>query len=199
VSKIKICGLFRDCDAEFVNRAIPDFVGFVFFEKSHRNVSFQQARKLRTMIAPAIRTVGVFVDAPIDKIAHLYREGIIEIAQLHGNEDAAYIARLRASIPDMEIWKAYKIRTSADRDEAAESIADLVLLDGGAGAGARFNWELIRSFPRPFILAGGLTPKNIPEALALNPCAVDLSSGVEADGVKDGERIHSAVAAARRL
>jgi hypothetical protein len=73
----------------------------------------------------------------------------------------------------------------------------MVLLDNGAGTGARFDWDLVRGFPRPFILAGGLTPENIPAALALGPYAVDLSSGVEVGGVKDGERIRAAVAAAR--
>jgi phosphoribosylanthranilate isomerase len=199
MTKIKVCGLFRPCDADFANRAMPDYAGLVFCEKSRRNVSPGRARALRAKIDPAIRVVGVFVDAPIGDIARFHREGIFEIVQLHGSEDAGYIARLRAAIPGAEIWKVYKIRTSADLGEAAESKADLVLLDGGAGAGARFDWELIRAFPRPFILAGGLTPENIPEALALHPCAVDLSSGVEKDGDKNEVLIRAAVAAARGL
>lgn len=199
MSRIKICGLFRPCDADAVNRAMPDYAGFVFFQKSHRNVSFAQARALRDMINPAIRTVGVFVNAPRADIAQLFCQKTIGIVQLHGDEDDVYIAWLRAGIPDAQIWKAYKIRVQADLHAASQSKADMVLLDGGAGTGMRFDWTLIRRFSRPFILAGGLAPENIPAAIAQNPYAVDLSSGVETDGVKDAEKINAAVRAARRL
>jgi len=197
MTKIKICGLFRPEDAELINRALPDYAGFVFYERSRRHVSSARARELRGRIDPAVRTVGVFVDAPIERIAETYREKTISVIQLHGSEGADGIARLRDALPGAELWRAYKIRSSADLDEAEKSTADMVLLDGGAGTGARFDWDLLRGFPRPFVLAGGLTPENIPEARALRPYAVDLSSGVEVGGVKDGELIRAAVAAAR--
>ncbi|MCE5343555.1 MAG: phosphoribosylanthranilate isomerase [Eubacteriales bacterium] len=198
-TKIKICGLFRREDAEAVNRALPDYAGFVFYEKSCRNVTPELARVLRTTLRPAVRTVGVFVNASVERIARLYQEGIIGIAQLHGDEDAAYIATLRAMLPAVEIWKAYKIHVPEELAAAAASTADKVLLDSGGGTGARFDWSLAERFPRSFILAGGLTPETIPEAIArLHPFAVDLSSGVETDRVKDEAKIKAAVAAARR-
>ena len=121
------------------------------------------------------------------------------VAQLHGGEDAAYIAALRRRAAEMEIWQAFQIRSGYDLVAAAASRADLVLLDGGAGAGKTFDWALAEKFPRPFILAGGLTPETIPEAIArMHPYSVDVSSGVETDGFKDGAKIRAAVEAARK-
>jgi phosphoribosylanthranilate isomerase len=198
-TKIKICGLFREQDAAALNRALPDYAGFVFYEKSRRFVTPAAARALRAALDAGIVPVGVFVDAPIDEIARRYAEGTIAVAQLHGGEDAMYIAALRARCPGLEIWRAYRIRAEADVAAAARSAADRVLLDGGAGEGKPFDWSLIAGFPRPFVLAGGLTPETIPEAIArLHPFAVDISSGVETDGVKDEAKIMAAAAAARR-
>ncbi len=197
-TKIKICGLSRPCDAGFVNRAAPDYAGFVFCERSRRNVSAGQARALREAVSPSIRTVGVFVNAAPEQIIPLYREGIISIIQLHGSEDDGFIARLRDALPGAEIWKAFQVRTPNDLDAAKACTADRVLLDSGGGTGARFDWSLIGRFPRPFLLAGGLTPENIPDAIfRLHPYGVDVSSGVEAGGVKDEGLICAAVAAAR--
>jgi phosphoribosylanthranilate isomerase len=94
MTKIKICGLFREEDIIFANEAAPDFIGFVFAE-SRRQVSATQAARLRSHLRPDIVPVGVFVNAPAEEIAALYRDGIIAIAQLHGTEDAAYIHRLK--------------------------------------------------------------------------------------------------------
>ncbi len=197
-TKIKICGLCRPQDADAVNRAGPDYAGFVFYEKSRRYVTPEQARGLRLALHPGIVLVGVFVDAPEKDIAALYREGTISVIQLHGGESGEYINRLRAALPGAAIWKAFTIRSAADIAAALRSPADLVLLDHGGGSGRRFDWSLIEGFPRPFILAGGLTPDNIPEAAArFHPYAVDLSSGVEDTGRKDAQKIFAAVAAAR--
>ncbi len=199
-TKIKICGLFRPCDAEFVNSARPDFAGFVFYEKSRRYVTFKEAQKLRESIRPEIRTAGVFVDASLEWIAALYRDKTIGIVQLHGGEDDLFIKRLRQTLPHAEIWKAFKIRSEKDLLAAERSCADRVLLDNGYGTGECFDWSLIKSFSRPFILAGGLTPQNIPEAvLRFHPYAVDLSSGVEKDGLKDRDKIAAAVEAIRSI
>lgn len=198
-TKIKVCGLFRTQDAEAVSMAMPDYAGFVFYEKSRRYIAPEAARALRRIIPPDVLTAGVFVDAPSSRITALYREHTISVIQLHGGESADVIAALREAVPDAVIWKAYRIRTEKDLEDAAASAADTVLLDNGTGTGQCFDWSLIRSFPRPFILAGGLTPENIPDAVVrFHPYAVDLSSGVETDGLKDQAKILSAVAAARR-
>ncbi|MDR1630573.1 MAG: phosphoribosylanthranilate isomerase [Oscillospiraceae bacterium] len=196
--KIKICGLFRQEDAFAVNQAKPDYAGFVFFEKSRRNVSCEQAKTLRGAIDKRIASVGVFVNAPREQIANLYHQNIISTVQLHGSEDEAYIAELRKTLPGVSIWKAFRIRTKEDLLAAAQSMADEVLLDNGYGTGKCFDWSLIQTIARPFILAGGLTPENLHEAIArFHPSAVDISSGVETNGCKDAEKILAAVRAVR--
>ena len=197
-TKIKLCGLFRTEDAQAANAALPDYAGFVFHAPSRRNVTPALARELRRALHPDIRTVGVFVNAPMERIARAYTDGIITIAQLHGSEDGAYIQALRARCPGLELWQAFRITTADDLEHAAASPADLVLLDGGAGGGQAFDWSLIREFPRPYLLAGGLTPETIPETVArLKPFGVDLSSGVETNGLKDAHKMIAAVRAAR--
>ena len=190
MSKIKICGLFRPCDIVYVNEARPDWCGFIIdFPRSHRSVTPDQVRSLRAGLDPAIVPVGVFVDRPAEEAAALLNDGTIQVAQLHGHEDAAYIAALRALAPGKEIWKAFKVRSPADR----------ILLDNGYGTGQSFDWSLAGSVTRPFLLAGGLTSENIPDAVArLHPYGLDLSSGVETDRLKDRDKILAAVAAARK-
>ena len=198
MTKIKICGLFRLCDAEYINEAMPDYAGFVFFEKSHRNVTMQQAAQLRKSIHPSIPAVGVFVNAPQEQIISLCREGVIQIVQLHGGESAKYIGRLKALIPGVPIWQAFRVRTPEDLTVAQQSTADLILLDNGYGTGETFDWSLISGMTRPFLLAGGLTPQNIPQAIArFAPYAVDISSGVETEKQKDRDKILAAVAVLR--
>ena len=162
---IKICGLMRTADAQAVNAAMPDYAGFIFFEKSRRYVTPELAKEIRKELHPDIRTVGVFVDAPAERVAALYNEGVISIAQLHGSEDNATISTLREALPEIEIWQAFKIRAADDLQKAAGSAADQIVLDGGAGEGKLFDWELAGDFTRPFILAGGLTPETIPDAI----------------------------------
>jgi phosphoribosylanthranilate isomerase len=99
MTKIKICGLFRDCDIEYVNEARPDYAGFVFAE-SRRRVTTGHAGKLRERLAVDIKPVGVFVDAPAEDIAMLYSEGIIAMAQLHGGEDESYIKTTHRALRD---------------------------------------------------------------------------------------------------
>ena len=107
-------------------------------------------------------------------------------------------AALRAAAPGKEIWKAFQVRGPADLERATAFPADRILLDSGQGTGRTFDWSLLRHFPRPYLLAGGLDPENLPEAIrTLRPYGVDLSSGVETDGLKDFTKIQAAVAAAR--
>ena len=199
MTKIKICGLYRRCDVEYINAARPDWCGFIInFPRSHRNLTPDQARRLREGLSLHVTPVGVFVDRPVEEVAELLNDGTIAVAQLHGHEDADYIARLRA-MTSGEIWKAFKIRAAADLEAADASTADMVLLDNGYGTGRTFDWSLAEGVKRPFMLAGGLTPENIRSAIReLSPWGVDISSGVETDRVKDPDKIMAAVAAARR-
>ena len=200
MTKIKICGLFRECDIEAVNAHRPDWCGFIInFPKSHRSLEPDMVRALRAKLDPTITPVGVFVDQPVKYVAALLNDGTISVAQLHGHEDADYIARLRAMAPDHELWKAVKVRSQADLDAANSSTADLVVLDNGYGTGQTFDWSLAGGISRPFLLAGGLTPENIPDAIAqLHPFGLDISSGVETDKLKDTNKIRAAIAAARK-
>ena len=200
MTKIKICGLYRPCDVEYVNQAQPDWCGFIInFPKSHRNVTPEQARELRTGLSRRVRPVGVFVDQLPEEAASLLNDGTLAAIQLHGHENDEYIARLRALAPGCEIWKAFQIRSAADLDAANSSTADMVLLDNGYGTGETFDWSLAGGVKRPFLLAGGLTPDNIPEAVRqLHPTGLDISSGVETDKKKDLNKILAAVAAARK-
>lgn len=200
MTRIKICGLSRPEDVGFVNGARPDWCGFIInFPKSRRNVTPDQIRALRARLAPGITPVGVFVDQPAEEVAALLGDGTIEVAQLHGREDEDYLAALRALAPGKAIWKAFQVRSAAQVQAAQASSADCILLDSGQGSGAAFDWSLARDVRRPFLLAGGLTPDNLPQAIRqVRPMGVDLSSGVETEYQKDRNKILAAVAAARQ-
>ena len=165
----------------------------------------EQARELRSGLSRRVRPVVVFVDRPPEEIAALLNDGILAVAQLQGYEDETYIARLRSLTcghpmwSGYEIWKAFKIRGPTDLGAANASTADMVLLDNGYGTGETFDWSMAGGIKRPFILAGGLTPENIPDAVRqLHPYGLDLSSRVETDKKQDPEKILAAVAAARK-
>lgn len=200
MTRIKICGLYRPCDVAFVNEARPDWCGFIIdFPRSHRSVTPREALALRRQLAPGIVPVGVTVDQPVEAVAALLREGVVDVAQLHGTEDESYLAALRALAPGHPLWKAFTLRTPDDLSAALASSADMILLDSGKGTGQTFDWSLLRGAARPFLLAGGLTPENIPRAVReVHPWGVDLSSGVETDRRKDQDKILAAVAAARK-
>lgn len=198
MTKIKLCGLSRRCDIEAANALMPDYVGFVFAEGSKRRVTPAQARALKNALSPGIRTVGVFVDEAPATVAALLGGGIIDAAQLHGGEDAAYIRALRR-MTDRPIWQAFRVRTQADVEQAGRSEADCILLDAGAGTGTAFDWGLLDRVERPYFLAGGLDTENVAGAIRLlRPFGVDVSSGIESGGGKDAEKMAAFVAAVRR-
>lgn len=192
---IKTCGMTRPEDIAAVNEAHPDMCGFIInFPKSTRSVSAEQQIELAARLDPTICSVGVFVDAPINQIVALAQIGSIQAIQLHGNEDENYIAHLRKQCT-LPIIKAFQIKNANDLAKADASSADLVLLDSGQGSGKSFDWSLLQTFARPYLLAGGLNPQTISEALnSLNPWGVDLSSGLETNGLKDREKIQCATA-----
>lgn len=196
--KVKLCGLRRAEDIAFANEAKPDYIGFVFAPKSRRAVIAVEAKALREQLNAGIIPVGVFVNQPVELVAQLLNDGVIDWAQLHGQEDETYLAALR-KLTAKPILQAFRVETQADVVRAAASSADGILLDNGAGGtGETFDWSLVRGCARPFFLAGGLTPENVAEAIAqVRPYAVDTSSGVETAGWKDREKMRRFVQAVR--
>ena len=113
MTKIKFCGLSRPCDIEAANELKSDYIGFVFAPKSKRYVTPQKAMELRRLLHPGILAVGVFVNERPETIAKLLGDGVIDIAQLHGSEDADYITRLR-QLTDRPVIQAFSIKTEED-------------------------------------------------------------------------------------
>lgn len=199
IPEVKICGIKRDADVEIINELLPEYAGFVFYGKSRRNVSYSEAERLRKKMDKRIKAVGVFVDTDIETITGLFKKRIIDIAQLHGQEDDEYINKLRMLNPDMKIIKAYIVHAEEDLKKAGESIADYVLLDAGLGDGKCFDWSLLTNMNRQFFLAGGLNVTNVKEAVKrFHPFAVDISSAVETEGVKDYTKIKQFIENVRR-
>lgn len=186
MTRIKLCGLSRLCDIKAANELMPEYIGFIFAEKSRRYVSPEQAAKLKEQLSKDIKSVGVFVNAKPEYIVDLLGSEMIDIVQLHGGESEEYINRLR-KLTDKPIIKAFSVNGERDIEEANASGADYVLLDSGkGGTGTVFDWNLIRKINRPYFLAGGFTVSNVGDAVEkLRPYAVDVSSGIETDGYKD--------------
>ncbi len=198
MTKIKLCGLSRPCDIEAANELKPEYIGFVFAEKSKRYVSPEKASELKGLLAPGIQAVGVFVNENPKNVAKLLQDGIIDIAQLHGGEDEDYIIQLR-KLTEKPIIKAFCMESERDIADVERCTADYVLLDSGAGTGMVFDWQLIQDIKRPYFLAGGLAPDNVANAVyLLHPYVVDVSSGIETDGVKDKTKMAEFVAAVRK-
>ena len=198
MTRIKLCGLTRPCDIQWANALLPDYIGFVFARKSRRWVSPEEAKALREGLDADIRAVGVFVNASPEAVAALLNNDVIDMAQLHGNEDEAYIRSLRR-LTDKPLIQAFRVDGPADLERACQSPADHILLDNGpGGTGAAFDWALLKDFDRPYFLAGGLEPGNVAQAVrAIRPFAVDVSSGIETGGVKDVMKMTAFVSAVR--
>lgn len=197
MTKVKLCGLTRFCEIETVNKLKPEYIGFVFSQKSRRYVTEEKAAELKAMLDSTIKAVGVFVNEEPEAVARLLNSGVIDMAQIHGTEGEDYVKGLRA-LTDKPIIKAFRIGKEEDIRLAEKSGADYVLLDSGAGTGRVFDWKLIRNMERPYLLAGGLETGNVETAVKrLKPYAVDVSSGIETGGVKDRIKMAAFVAAVR--
>ncbi len=201
MQKIKLCGMMKPCDIEYANRVKPDFVGFIF-ANTRRKISAAQAKQFREALDAEIPAVGVFVNEDISVITSLVQNGCIDLIQLHGEEDADYIRRLR-EVCDVPVIKAVKVQTVEQIRQAAALPVDYLLLDTYrkgvlGGTGEAFDWELLREakaaagdtaegelFGKPYSLAGGLHAGNLREAAALGSYGLDVSSGIETDGSKD--------------
>ncbi len=219
---IKICGMRRKEDIEAANACRPDYIGFILSPGFRRSVTPEEAEQLARRLAPGILKVGVFVNESVEKVVEA--AGFLDLIQLHGSEDNAYIRDLRGRMATSDprglleatndprgrmtkpVIQAFRIRSADDLKRAMESEADYLLLDNGTGTGEAFDWSLIRdaealkrgAAAKPWILAGGLGPDNVAEAVRrFRPYAVDLSSGAETDGWKDPEKMVRCVQAVR--
>ncbi|MCM1299061.1 MAG: phosphoribosylanthranilate isomerase [Firmicutes bacterium] len=193
--KIKICGLKRAVDIEYANRLKPDYIGFVFWQKSRRWVSKEEAAVLKSLLDKSVKAVGVFVNEKQSVIADIAAAGITDLVQLHGDEDEEFIKSLRTLLPKgTKIIKAFLINSAEDIEAARKCSADYVLLDNGKGTGKTFCWDLLKdNMPKNAFLAGGINTENIYEAAKLMPYCLDVSSGAETDGLKDYEKMKSLI------
>ena len=198
MTAIKMCGLSQKRDIQAVNEIKPEYIGFVLWAKSKRYISPEKALEFKQMLDENIKAVGVFVDESIEKVAELLENGVIDLAQLHGSETEDYIHKLR-EMTNKPVIQAFRIRSSVDVERAVKSYADMILLDAGMGDGKIFDWSLIQDITRPYFLAGGLNCENIAEAVRkIKPYAVDVSSGIETDGLKDIKKMTAFAMAVRK-
>ena len=198
MTKIKLCGLSGIEEIEAANELKPEYIGFVFAPKSRRYVTPEKAAELKKQLSGEIQAAGVFVNEAVEKIAELLNDNIIDIAQLHGDEDEAYIRRLR-QLTGKPIIKAFQVKSEKEIADAGQCSVDYILLDSGAGTGTVFDWNILKKIDRPYFLAGGLSAGNVGKAVReLHPFAVDVSSGIETDRRKDKEKMAAFVAAVRK-
>jgi phosphoribosylanthranilate isomerase len=202
---VKICGIRDSASATMAAQAGADAIGFVFHKDSARYIAPECAGELGA--GPTeIDRVGVFVNAPVDTIAAAARTAALTMIQLHGHEGPSQ-CREAAERTGCQTIKAIRVRGRDDLEDIARYDVDYVLLDGfdgkcAGGSGKAFDWSMLNAtagHPARMILAGGLTPDNVRRALSLgHPMGVDVSSGVETAGQKDGEKITAFVRAVRQ-
>lgn len=199
--EIKICGIRRREDIEIVNKYKPDYIGFIFAD-TKRYVEPEHAGELAGLLSGGIKTVGVFVNAPIDFVKKTVKTANLDVVQLHGEEDEEYIKSLGGIC---EIWKAIRVRDEADIPDFYG--ADKILLDKYVpneygGTGERFDWSRVGTLKadKPIVLAGGLTKDNVRQGIEIfNPVCVDVSSAVETDGFKDENKIKEFIDTVRNV
>ena len=198
MKKIKICGIRRPEDVEYINEYKPDYMGFIFAD-TRRYISPEYAKSLSEKIDKNILKVGVFVNEDIKKVASIASEGTIDIIQLHGDEDEEYISKLRMLLDGAQIIKAVRVQTTEDILNADKLDVDYLLLDTYrkgiyGGTGESFGWELIPDYlEHKYFLAGGIDATNLKDALKTGCYGVDISGGVETDGVKDKEKVREVI------
>ena len=207
--KVKMCGISKVETIPAVVEAKPDYMGLVF-APSKRQVTVDQAKILVEELNrgyakkygsdtehdknDTIKTVGVFVNETIDNLVTIANEANLDAVQLHGDEDEAFIQSLKERT-NVEVWKAIQIRTAADTEKWIDSSADMLLFDAyhkdeRGGTGEVFDWSSLDAFERPFMLAGGIDSTNVARAIrTVRPYGIDISSGIETNGVKDDEKI----------
>lgn len=200
--KVKICGLKRIDDIEYINKLCPDYAGFVF-AKSKRQVDLNLAHKLINRLDKNIKTVGVFVNESIENVFEIAETLKLDVLQFHGDETQDYIDNFRG----FTVWKAIRVNSKNDLEKTKQFITNAFLFDTLAlkdygGTGKTFDWNILKDikFDIPIILAGGLNADNVTEALKIiNPFAVDVSSGVETEGYKDFNKIELFIKKVREI
>ena len=207
--KVKMCGISKVETIPAVVEAKPDYMGLVF-APSKRQVTVDQAKTLVEELHKQytkrynngaeqsnndeIKTVGVFVNETLDNLVTIAKGINLDVVQLHGDEDEAFIQSLKERT-NVEVWKAVQIRSAADAEAWIDSSADMLLFDAyhkdeRGGTGEVFDWSCLDEFERPFMLAGGIDSTNVARAIrTVRPYGIDISSGIETDGVKDDEKI----------
>lgn len=182
MAKIKICGLKREEDIEFVNALKPDYIGFILSSGFRRSITRQQAERLKSLLTPDIKAVGVFVDDDKENIDYYINNGIIDLVQLHGSESPEFCRNINAPV--------IKYFNQEGFDKINDYDVDFLLFDSGTGTGKSFDWSKIPKTDKPFFLAGGINKDNIRQAIEqVSPYCIDLSSAVETDGNKDYYKI----------
>jgi phosphoribosylanthranilate isomerase len=185
MTKVKICGLCTTDDVAGAVKAGADMVGMVLSAGFRRSVPMEEAREMARLVPDGVVKVGVFVNEDPESVSYAVKTLGLGAVQLHGSEDDEYVSRIKGAV-GVPVTKSFVVRDMGDIEAARRSPADLVLLDGGAGSGTGFDRSLASGLGRDFILAGGLDPGNVAQAVAeTRPFAVDVSSGVETGGAKD--------------
>lgn len=182
MAKIKICGLRREADIDYVNALQPDYIGFILTDGFRRSIDVDTAKMLKSKLDKNIKAVGVFVDDDMQKINQLTDDGVIDIVQLHGSESNEYCKKINA--PIIKCFKPCMFDCINEYD------ADYFLFDSGTGTGKTFDWSKIPPTDKPIFLAGGINKDNISKAIQdIKPYCIDLSSAVETNGIKDYNKI----------
>ena len=200
--KIKMCGISKVETIPAIVDAKPDYMGLVF-APSKRQVTVEQAKTLVEELhkqyavrynSETIKIVGVFVNETIENLLKIAEEVKLDVIQLHGDEDESFIQILKEK-SNVEVWKAVQVRSAADAEKWIDSSADMLLFDAyhkdeRGGTGEVFDWSSLDEFERPFMLAGGIDSTNVARAIrTVRPYGLDISSGIETNGVKDDEKM----------
>ena len=200
--KIKMCGISKVETIPDIVDAKPDYMGLVF-APSKRQVTVEQAKTLVEELhkqyavwynSETIKTVGVFVNETVENLLKIAEEVKLDVIQLHGDEDESFIQILKEQ-SNVEVWKAVQVRSAADAEKWIDSSADMLLFDAyhkdeRGGTGEVFDWSSLDEFERPFMLAGGIDSTNVARAIrTVRPYGIDISSGIETNGVKDNEKM----------
>lgn len=187
--RVKICGITSKKDAVMVSALGADAIGFVF-AKSKRKITPEKAKAIIKELPPFITTVGIFVDEEIKEINRIAEFTSLDAVQLHGNESREYCEKV-----NRKVIKGIKVTKNDTKDSLINKIksysVSAFILDPGKGSGKTFNWDIARKIEKPIIIAGGLNPENVAEAVEkLDPYGVDVSTGVEKNyGIKDEEKV----------